>query len=179
MAISTVSRSSLPLLRWTSKTNRTSALTSLSTSCRIAFAVFSLRRQRILDRPCAADFLIDLEQFTAQFPEMVKCFDFALRFAQLGGRGEGFTDCLSIHFAGEAEVGSVARLVWLMTTALRFTAAAADGGDRTAAKISQIDDAGQNSLSLPFERKTETLAKKETLPPTLSCRTPAPDQPAA
>jgi hypothetical protein len=48
----------------------------------------------------------------------VKCFDLALRFAQLGGRGEGFTDCLSIHFAGEAEVGSVAWLVWLMTTAL-------------------------------------------------------------
>jgi len=83
----------------------------------------------------------------------VKCFDLALRFAQLGGRGEGFTDCLSIHFAGEAEVGSVAWLVWLMTTALRLTAAAADGGYRTAAKISQIDDAGQNSGPLLFERK--------------------------
>jgi hypothetical protein len=23
----------------------------------------------------------------AQFPELVKCFDFALRFAELGGRG--------------------------------------------------------------------------------------------
>jgi hypothetical protein len=39
-----------------------------------------------------------------------------------------------------------------MTTALRFTAAAADSGDGTAAKIPQIDDAGQNGGPLLFER---------------------------
>jgi hypothetical protein len=47
----------------------------------------------------------------AQFPETVKGLDFALSFAQLGERGEGFTDRFPVHFAREAEVGAVARLV--------------------------------------------------------------------
>ena len=115
-------------------------------------AVFSLRRQRVFDRPCAADLLVDLKQFTAQFPETVKGLDFALRFAQLGGGGEGFTDRFPIHFTCQPEVGTVARLVWLMTWALRFATAAADGRDRTAAKIAQIDDARQNGAPLLFER---------------------------
>ena len=89
----------------------------------------------------------------AQFPEAVKGLDFALRLAQLGGRGEGFADRFPIHFARQPEVGTVARLVWLMTTALRFTTTTADGRDGTAAKITQIDDVGQNSAPLLFKRK--------------------------
>ena len=88
----------------------------------------------------------------AQFPETVKGLDFALRFAQLGGRGEGFTDRFPVHFAREAKVGAVARLVGLMTTAFRLTTTTADGSDGTAAKITQIDDTGQNGAPLLFER---------------------------
>jgi hypothetical protein len=88
----------------------------------------------------------------AQFPETVKGVDFTLRLAQLGGRGEGFTDRFPVHFAREAEVGAVARLVGLMTAALRLTTTAADGSDGTAAKITQIDDTRQNSAPLLFER---------------------------
>jgi len=87
----------------------------------------------------------------AQFPETVKGLDFALSFAQLGERGEGFTDRFPVHFAREAEVGAVARLVGLMTTALRLTTTATDGSDGTAAKITQIDDTRQNSAPLLFE----------------------------
>ena len=82
----------------------------------------------------------------------MKGLNFALRFTQLNGRGEGFTDRFSVYFAREAEVRAVARLVWLMTMTLRFTAASADGCDRTAAKITHIDDAGQNGTALLFER---------------------------
>ena len=88
----------------------------------------------------------------AQFPETVKGLDFALRPAQLSRGRERFTDRLPIQFAREPEIGAVARLVWLMTTAFRFATATADGGDGTAAKITQIDDAGQNGAPLLFER---------------------------
>ena len=97
-------------------------------------------------------FSLTSEQFATRFPKAVKGFDFTLCLVQLCRRGEGFTDCLPIDFARQAEVGAVARLVWLMTTALRFTAAAADSGDGTAAKIPQIDDAVQNGGPLLFER---------------------------
>jgi hypothetical protein len=133
------------------KTSRSSALTSRLTFCRIACAVFFLRSQRVFDGSCATDFLVDLEQFTAQFPEAGKCLDFALRFAQFGGRSEGLADRFSIFFARQPEVGAVAGLVWLMTTALRFTTAATDSSDGTAAKITQIDNTRQNGTALVFE----------------------------
>jgi hypothetical protein len=188
IAISTASRSSLPVLRWSSKTSRSSALTSLSTSCRIVSAVFFPGRQSVFDRPCAADFFIDFEQFTAQFPETVKGLDFALRLAHPGGRGKSFADRFPIHFAREPEVGAVARLVGLMTTALPFPTATADGRDGTAAKITHIDDAGQNGAPLLFERNQRVwrvappfltyqyirniATKKKPLIVALSCRAP-------
>ena len=152
MAISTASKSSLPVLRCSSKTSRSSALTSRSTSCRIVSAVFFLRRQSVFDRTCVTDLLVDLKQFMAEFPETVKGLDFTLRLAQLCGRGEGFTDRFPLHFPREPEVGTMARLVWLMTTAPRFPTTAADGRDGTTAKITQIDDMRQNGAALLFER---------------------------
>ena len=125
---------------------------------------FFLRRQGVFDRPCAADLLVDFEQFTAQFPETVKVLDFALRLAHLGGRSESFTDRFPIYFAREPEVGAVARLVWLMTTALRFPTATADGRDGTDAKITQIDDAGQNGAPLLFERKQRVWQVARPIP---------------
>ena len=82
----------------------------------------------------------------------MKGLDFALRSAQLSRGCERFTDRLTIHFAREPEIGAVGRLVWLMTTAFRFATATADGSDGTAAKITQIDDTGQNGAPLLFER---------------------------
>jgi hypothetical protein len=86
-----------------------------------------------------------------QFPEPVKGLDFVLGFTQFSGRGEGFGYGFSIHFSRQAKVGAVTRLVGLMTTAFRFPAAAADSGNGTASKVTQIDDAGQNGASLLFE----------------------------
>jgi hypothetical protein len=77
----------------------------------------------------------------AQFPEPVKGLNFVLSLAQFSRRGEGFGDGFSIHFSRQAKVGAVTRLVGLMTTAFRFSATAADGGDGAAAKVTQIDDA--------------------------------------
>jgi hypothetical protein len=119
---------------------------------------------------------------------MVKGLDFALRLAHLGGRGEGFTNRFPLHFAREPEVGAVARLIGLMTTALRFPTATADGRDGTAAKITQIDNKGQNGAPLLLERTQRIwqvappfltyqyvrniATKKEPLIVALSCRTP-------
>jgi hypothetical protein len=98
-----------------------------------------------------ADLFIHFEQFLAQFPEAMKGIHFALRLAQLSGRGKGLADRFPVHFASQAEVGAVAGLVRLMTTALRFATAAANGADRTAAEISEMGDAGHNGGSLLFE----------------------------
>lgn len=105
MAISTDSRSSLPVLRCAPKISRSRQLTARSTSWRIVSAVFFLCRERVFHRLCAADSLVDFQQFTAQFPKTVKGFDLVLRLAQFGGGGEGFTYRFPIHFACQPEVG--------------------------------------------------------------------------
>src|ERR1019366_5094002 len=50
-----------------------------------------------------------------------------------------------------AEVGAVGRLVRLMTMAVGFTATSVDCGDRTAAKITQLQDLRQYPGALLFE----------------------------
>ena len=100
----------------------------------------------------------------AQFPEPVKRLNFVLSFAQFSGRGEGFGDGLSLDFSCQAKVGAVTRLVGLMTTAFRFSAATADGGEGTAAKVTQIDDAGQNGASLLFERDQRFWQDSTSIP---------------
>ena len=82
---------------------------------RIVSAVVFLFRERVFHRLCAADSLVDFQQFTAQFPKTVKGFDLVLRLAQFGGGGEGFTYRFPIHFACQPEVGTVAQLVWLQS----------------------------------------------------------------
>jgi len=105
----------------------------------------------------------------AQFPKPVKGLNFVLGFAQFSGRGEGFGDGFSIHLSRQAKVGAVGRPVGLMTTAIGFSAAAADGGDGTAAKVTQIGDAGQNSASLLFERD-QRFWQDDTFNPNVSLR---------
>jgi hypothetical protein len=124
----------------------------------------------------------------------MKGLDLALRLALFGGRGEGLTNRLPIYFVGQAVIGAVARLVRLMTTAFRLTAAAANGCDGAAAKITQIDDAGQNGGPLLFKRNERvgqvappfltyqyvrnTATKKEPLGLAHPCRAPILNDPA-
>jgi hypothetical protein len=78
-------------------------------------------------------------------------FYLTLGFAQLGSRGEGLTHGLSVDLTSQPEVWAMARLVRQMTTAVWFSATAADRGDRTAAKITQVQDLGQYAGALLFE----------------------------
>jgi hypothetical protein len=91
-----------------------------------------------------------------------KGLDFALCLAQLSRRGEGLRDGLSIRFSGKAKVGAVSRLVRLMTTAFRFPAPAAGGGEGTAAKIAQIDN-------VVTEQRSSTRAKDDPEPRLNQC----------
>jgi hypothetical protein len=56
---------------------------------------------------------------------------------------EGLAHGLSVDLTSQPEVCAMARLVRQMTTAVWFSATAADRGDRTAAKITQVQDLGQ------------------------------------
>ena len=81
----------------------------------------------------------------------MKDFHLALSLAQFRCRGETFADGLPVHFAGQAEIWAVAGLTRPMAMAIGFPAAAFDGGDRAATKISQMKDAHQNIGTLLFQ----------------------------
>ena len=85
---------------------RSSCSTSRATSCWMASAVFFLRRQRFLNRPQAADLLIDLDEFSAaESLKLAKLGDFPLRFAHCSWCRQGFRHRLAVPFVGSA--GSV------------------------------------------------------------------------
>ena len=48
-------------------------------------------------------------------------------------------------------MGTMGRLVGLVAAAIRFAAAAAGGANRAAAKVSQVEDLGENRGTLSFE----------------------------
>lgn len=95
--------------------------------------------------------MVNLEQLLAETPEAVEGFHLALRFAQFGRRGETLGDRPSVHFAGQTEVGTVARLARQMTVAIGFSAAALNGRDGAAAEIPQLENPSQNLGALLFE----------------------------
>jgi len=80
----------------------------------------------------------------------MKCFYFALCFAQFRNRREALADGFSVHLPGQTEVWAMAGLVRLMATAVRLSAAALDGRNGAAAKITQPLDLGQNAGALLF-----------------------------
>lgn len=71
--------------------------------------------------------------------------DFPLGLAHSGGAGKRLGDRLALHFVGKAEVGTVARLVRLMTAAIGFATAARGGGDGTTAQIAESGDLNRSS----------------------------------
>jgi len=75
----------------------------------------------------------------------MKCLHLALGLAQFGGGREAFAHSLTVDFAGQAEVGAVARLARLMTMAVRFTATTMNCRDGAAAQITRLQDLGQNA----------------------------------
>ena len=88
----------------------------------------------------------------------------ALRLAQLGRGGEAFADGLATDFTGQPKVRTVARLVRLMAMAVWFSATAVDGGDRTAAKITQLQDSGQERWSAAVRGRRGTWTKGTSYP---------------
>ena len=81
----------------------------------------------------------------------MKSIHLTLRLTQLHGGREGFADRLSVDLASQTEVGTVTGLIGLMTTTVWFSATAVDGGDGTAAKITQFKDLHEDGGALLFE----------------------------
>src|SRR5713226_8109337 len=67
-------------------------------------------------------------------------------------RRKRFADRPAVPFPGQAMVGPMRGLAGLMAAAIRSAAAAADGGDRTPAEVTQPQDLGQKGRPLLFER---------------------------
>ena len=74
--------------------------------------------------------------------------DLTLGFAQNDRGRERFTDGLALDLSGQAVVRTVAGLIGLMASTIRFSASTADGGDGSTAEIAEVENAGQNSGSL-------------------------------
>jgi hypothetical protein len=81
----------------------------------------------------------------------MKSLHLTLRLTQFHSGRKGFADGLSVDLAGETEVRAVTGLVGLMTTTVWLSATAVDGGDGTAAKITQFQDLHENAGTLLFE----------------------------
>jgi len=88
---------------------------------------------------------VDFQQLLTQFPKAVKSPCLPLRFALFGRRREGFRYRLSIHLVSQTEIRTMAWLIGLMTAAVGLTATPADGGNRAAAEITQLQDLGEYS----------------------------------
>jgi hypothetical protein len=80
-AISIASSSRHPLFRRPVKIAHNSCSTSRVTSWWIAWAVFFLRRERVMDWSRAADFFIHLQQLLTELAEAMKGLDLTLRLA--------------------------------------------------------------------------------------------------
>jgi hypothetical protein len=76
--------------------------------------------------------------------------DLGLRFVESGGGSEGFGYRLAIHFAGQAQLRIVPRIVGLGAVARRFSAAAGDGANRTWAQVAEAGDLAQDLGALAF-----------------------------
>jgi hypothetical protein len=121
----------LPILR-SRKMMRRSCSTSRATSCRIASAVFFLRRLcLLLDGTDMTDLGVDVDKLTAESFEFAELGDFPLRFAQRGRVWQRLRNSLAFRFKGQPGSRTVGRLVGLVTAAVGLTTAAAGGRNRT------------------------------------------------
>ena len=114
-------------------------------------AVFFLRCEFLFRGASAADLLVDFQQLRRQLPKAVIGLHLALRLVQFGRRGKGLGDGLSLHLAGQANVGAVSGLVGLMASAVRFAAGAAGGGNGSAAKVGEAQHLLEDGAALLFQ----------------------------
>ncbi len=150
-AISTASRSTVPVLRHPVKITCSSWLTSWWTSCWIACAVFFLRRQSFLYRPHPADLFVHLQERTAHFLIPAKLGHFPLGFALSGGARKTFRDGLPSDLVGEPQVRPMARILFVMAVAVRIIAAPSGAGDGTATQIAQFAEFRDQIVAMGFQ----------------------------
>jgi hypothetical protein len=87
-----------------------------------------------------ANLSIHVDQLTAELLEFAKLGDLTLGFVDGGWVGERFGNGLALNLGGQAEIGTVARLVGLMAAAVEFATTAFGGSDGAAAEVLQLDD---------------------------------------
>ena len=75
-------------------------------------------------------------------------FDFQLSLSQFGWGREGFGPRLAALFAGQPVIGTMARIIWTMTTTVWLTALAAGGGDGAATKVADGNNRIENGIAL-------------------------------
>ncbi len=101
---------------------RSKQLTSFSTSCRIATAVFFLRTQSVFQRFGAANHLIGFNQRTTEFLKSAKTGDLEFDFAPRCRIRETFRNGLALHFVSGPKVRTMAGIVRFMLVAIRIAA---------------------------------------------------------
>lgn len=118
----------------------------------MASAVFFLRRQQIrFGRAHLADLRVDLDQLfmqALQFPEFSD-FSFGLSGCRLVG--QGFGNRLAVDLVGQAEIGTMAWVLWLLAMAAWFAASTSCGSDRATPQIAESRDLIGNVGPLLFE----------------------------
>jgi hypothetical protein len=137
-AISVASRSRRPVWRWKMTSKRCS--TSRVISWRIDSAVFFLCGGLFLqNRSQAADLFVHFQQLLAQSPKAMVFLDLAPCLAQSSIGRKSLCHRLALHLAGESVVGTVAGVVGLVAMTARVATAPTRTGDRTGAKVAEID----------------------------------------
>ena len=104
-----------------------------------------------LDRTKAADLLIDPDEFRAQILKAMVLVDLGLRLVVGGWGRKRFRDGLAIHFAGEADMGIVSRIIRLGAMTSRFSTTAGNGADRPWAKIAEGIELERDHGTLGFQ----------------------------
>jgi hypothetical protein len=98
-----------------------------------------------------ADFLIDGDQFRAQFPQTMILVDFRLRLAP-GSRGrKRFGDGLAVHSSSEPNLGIMSPIFRLGAMTCWLSAAASNRADRACAQIAESAELVKDLGSLGFQ----------------------------
>jgi hypothetical protein len=84
--------------------------------------------------------LVDGQQLLAELLPALEFCDLLLGFAQSGGSGKTLIHGLPVHFAAQAELRIMSRIVGLGTVASGLSAAAQARGDGTGSKIAQTEE---------------------------------------
>jgi hypothetical protein len=100
MAISIASKSIRPVLQCSENMSCIEMLYFTGDFLLMVSAVFSLRRQCVLDGASAADLLVDFQQLLRQPTKAVTGLHLSLRLEPFGRGGKCFGDGLSVLFTG-------------------------------------------------------------------------------